>query len=571
MPAANRGFHCSMSGRAWTDLVTNSTFLSGVELRHDLTRLASWGAFPRASLPAFLHESVHHWCFLSPVGTTLSLLQLRAFRRAVAIMTEESDGSDFDVLEDVIRYETAVAWLRPLAEGMALFAEFDATPFPYSSMFSLPMQWVYLFYTRPKEEELRQHVGYSLYKLLCDLRLSEEYIRHKASLLLQPLSCQAGGYLPGYLTMKQLWARAGARAPVFAECDTFLAFFQNYIYNDYGFVNVLLDDSVSEVDTCNAISGYLQRRLFSLQSVDLRTDADAFMNYIQGLRYTERPTEACRIQTTEQDHLSGKARLDAALNELHCDGPHTSLDDVLRSVHELTIAQRDLMRVGSADVMVRRPRDSWVEAWIDEDMLIDGAACQDREIGEGPGSLDIYVSLSGRFRVICVSRGSTIVLAHFIGEVDDVIRRQVQQYVADRNSEDRYNDAERSIANAFVEQSVSAPLLTHVRSELDNTTDQYYASFALLPISDDKVVDYSKKMVSDGIAALVGRDPAVIRSLALVSLCASLGFGSRATAEQLEKRGLDFDASCRVFAEIERQHGYPLLIAGDDGTLVSMV
>lgn len=88
---------------------------------------------------------MHHWCFQSAVGSTLSLLYLRARRTALVISVQEeksTPASDSDVVEDLGRYELVVNLLRPLAEGLALFAEFDVVPQRSSKFMTIPLQWV---------------------------------------------------------------------------------------------------------------------------------------------------------------------------------------------------------------------------------------------------------------------------------------------------------------------------------------------------------------------------------------------------------------------------------------------
>src|SRR5437667_214835 len=114
-------------GRSFTDPVTNWTLISGVDLDRHLAGMMQAGRYPID----FLHELVHHWCFHTPVGLALALLQLRARRRAVLLAGEQDNHLGFDtwdVLDDTVRYETAITLMRPLAEGLALYAEFDALP-----------------------------------------------------------------------------------------------------------------------------------------------------------------------------------------------------------------------------------------------------------------------------------------------------------------------------------------------------------------------------------------------------------------------------------------------------------
>jgi hypothetical protein len=482
----------------------------------------------------------------------------------------DNEGSAFDVLEDVIRYETAVAFLRPLAEGLALFAEFDITPFPYLSIFSTPLQWVYMLFTRPSMDELRERLGFSLYKLLWDMRLSDAYIRHKANLLIQPLSCREGGYLPGYMTVKQLWCFAASRTETFAETDLFLSFLQSYIYNDYGFVSVLFDETVAEVDASNAVAEYFQRRMGNLVNLNLRAEASQFQRYVQDLKHGHRPDDTLRIATSVESHSLGKIRLDAAIKELDVDGAPQSVTDLLKGIHKTVLAQRDTMCLGSSDVSVRSPRAGWIEAWIGEDMLIDGAACEGTKEFEGAGSLDVYVSLSGWYRVACVSIGPRVVLLQFFGDVDETLRNQFEGYVVDRRQADVYNEAERALVSAFIEQQYVSPIYKHVQEYLNDGPQQFYKTYCLVHVPEADVDRYFDLMQSDGLLPLLGGDPLRIRALALASLCASLGMKGENVSEEFARRGLDFARYSAEFENVRNTHNVPLLLIGDD-TFLSAV
>jgi hypothetical protein len=150
--------HCALGDdRSWTDLITNMTQLSAVRVDQDFDALMGWGSLPPQLLPGFLHELTHHWCFLSPVGFALATLQLRARRSGVLLSSGHGDRDELSnrLFADLARYETVSTMLRPLAEGLALFAEFDAMTGPESSVISLPGQLASVFYGRDHWCQLR--------------------------------------------------------------------------------------------------------------------------------------------------------------------------------------------------------------------------------------------------------------------------------------------------------------------------------------------------------------------------------------------------------------------------------
>src|SRR5207244_11234437 len=71
-----------------------------------------------------LHEATHHWCFTSPVVFAIAGIVLRARLEAVRAV-ENNAPFPHSIIVDLVRAEAATCLLRPIAEGLALFAEFD--------------------------------------------------------------------------------------------------------------------------------------------------------------------------------------------------------------------------------------------------------------------------------------------------------------------------------------------------------------------------------------------------------------------------------------------------------------
>src|SRR5262249_3018523 len=161
----------------------------------------------------------------------------RARWRAMAALGKPEDErrhDAFEVADDVLRYRGTLAMMRPLAEGMALFAEHDLYPGEAQIISPIALYCAALFGPRALEgEELRANVG----TLIASYRLSEKHIRRKADLLLQGLSCDDGGYLPGYLTVKSLHAIAARDCEAFFDSEFFLHYLRCWFYDDWDFVD----------------------------------------------------------------------------------------------------------------------------------------------------------------------------------------------------------------------------------------------------------------------------------------------------------------------------------------------
>ena len=118
------------------ELISNAVLVSGLDISQAGNLLVP-GRFPDFLMPSLLHEAAHWDTFATPVGQSLALGFLRAWRRAYFIENHISEASvDADAYEtalDYTRFQVATEVLRPLCEGIALFTEFDLRPGSFSS------------------------------------------------------------------------------------------------------------------------------------------------------------------------------------------------------------------------------------------------------------------------------------------------------------------------------------------------------------------------------------------------------------------------------------------------------
>ena len=114
------------SGRNFTSPFTNLTWFSEIDPAAFVAGVQRAG-LPIAALPAFLHEATHHWCFNFTAGTAAALLYRRALRDAVPPDSAGgvSGPAALRLTCSMMRVEAFLAVQQPLAEGLALFAEFD--------------------------------------------------------------------------------------------------------------------------------------------------------------------------------------------------------------------------------------------------------------------------------------------------------------------------------------------------------------------------------------------------------------------------------------------------------------
>src|SRR5687767_4294217 len=118
--------HCSLDSQAWTDLISNVTSLEPRLTNDDPSPWLGWGTAGPERLGVFLHEATHHWCFLSPVGFALAGMAMRSRQKMLRYLEQPDASATRALTADIGRVNATVAFLRPMAEGLALFAEFDS-------------------------------------------------------------------------------------------------------------------------------------------------------------------------------------------------------------------------------------------------------------------------------------------------------------------------------------------------------------------------------------------------------------------------------------------------------------
>jgi len=579
--------HCSHgSDRSWTDPVTNWTLISGVKLDRDLSGMLQMGKYPMRLLSPFIHELVHHWCFHSPVGLTLAHMQLRARREALLLANDEPrEGSRldavFDLLEDVGRYESAVTLMRPLAEGIALFAEFDLLP-GSSTAASLVSQWVaHSFETPPHGNEIAGSDDY-LGTILFRHRLSQACGDRKSNLLADKFTCESGGYLPGYLLVKGLWFtlvfEKGCHR--FLDKDLYLIFLRSFFYEDLGLVATLLDDDVREMEAIQNIAIHFQGRFMAIIETTV-SDVEAFENFISAKSPASRMElhDVYGLGTNPQLMELGKNRLDKLTSGLEFSGEPESLQEKLKRQDQWTLAQRDLMCVGSFRDHVRVNGSGRVlvgkfaggdDAGFSIPVIAVGAL-DDIPPTEGEGLVEFFISPSGMYRYCAISVQRRVVAVVPLSQnIPDSLLAQIKDYQPDSEAAMQQKRVVQEIVEQFLHQEGFEAILTHYRAEVARIADEFYASRSLLRTPDEHVEPCAATMRETGIFAVLEGSADDLRSLALASVATSLSFDADFIGDILKDRGISIEGLLQACDEASSKHHLPLLKQHGD-LLVSYV
>ncbi len=357
------------SGDAWIDLPTNFTSLPGFDSPKDIQALLDHD-IPRDLSSTFMHEMTHHWCFDSPLGLALSLVKSR-ITYGITALELGIEYEELDVLDDIIRYQTTIELMRPIAEGLALFAEHDARPSGLA-IYSTPMLQMFLMRKSlflPGEEDAGPHLWTpdKLTKLhrkgLDEVRLSKAGIERKANLLCSSLDTATSPYLSGYLTIKSLWHMQMEATETIISSDMMLSYLRTYFYYDHGLIAALLDPG-HETQIADRLAKYIHARLTTLSNNNLKKDLELWDEAADSegnqhlLKMSDRgdveslveyqPTPGLR--NDEEQSQRGFEHLVAMINALdHQLEPHELLR-AIKHVAAKRLALRGLMPVAAVPV-----------------------------------------------------------------------------------------------------------------------------------------------------------------------------------------------------------------------------
>lgn len=563
--------HCSHgSDRSWTDPVTNWTLISGVKFDTDMVAMMQIGKCPRRLFSPFVHELMHHWCFHSPVGLALANIQLRARRRAILFAQgEHSEGSEvdpFDLLEDVGRYDAITTLMRPLAEGLALFAEFDLMP-GQASTISLVSRWVGLSFSSLSDTTL-DDPNLILKKVLVPHRLSTECSQRKSNLLADQFRCDRGGYLPGYLLVKNLWytlvfERGCSRL---FDKDLYMQFMRAFFYEDFGFVAVLLDDNAVEMDALNNISAYFQRRFQTLLQITNDEVAEFELHASKRSMPSNVSMDDFFNLRTDVDLADiGKRRLTLHLEKIDFEGDVDSVERVLKREDQWTLARRDLMCVGRFNVHVRINSNGRVLVWGDSGKSLSSTPTMslprldDAECGEGDGLVEYFISPSGMYRYCTVSVQDAIVaLCPLSLDFPEELKQQVKLYTPDSEAAMSKKSLYRQVIAALLEQETLKNYLDHYHREASRISNSFYQSRSLMRTPDEHVSNCAETMRRTGIFAILDDNPDMLHNLSTASLLASLSLDVAYVRKELSNRGISLDALLDSCAEAHARYNVPL-------------
>jgi hypothetical protein len=404
-----------VSSRAWIDPVTNIIRPRSVVLRRDLRGFLI-GPWPPHTVQPFIHELTHHWCFHSPVGLALALLRFRARRRSDPLASEEM-RLQFD---EMLTVDTMLELIRPISEGLALFAEYDMSPGP-SVVVTTPITWAAVAMSaRSKLLNIAESGdAQEIEGRLLDLRLAHDSLVRKMNFLSRPFTTLDNVYFEGYLLVKRLYWDLSRSVPAFEDTDLFLAYLRSYFFEDYGIFALLAGEDGNPFHRQVPIVERFGARLNDLYRPNLAEDVAIFEDFNNRPPDIERSGGIPGLGLTTNELESGLAIENALLSELQDNPNMESRTRGFLAVQRAWLSRRSLAYVASEPAKVQVLNglvSAWPDPSDDEYPLVTGIAAL-ADAANTAGNENGWISLvlqprSGIFAVV-VGIGEQVVAIHW--------------------------------------------------------------------------------------------------------------------------------------------------------------
>ncbi len=565
--------HCSLTGGA-TNPISNWTQIISTDSGILVPEIIKRGQLPPIALPTFMHEVMHHWCFHSPVGLVLAMSNMRS-RRAALAASEAADSEDVEDLKwecsyDSLRFRAANTLLRPLSEGLALFAEFDAIPGD-SEVVSTVCKSVLLWFGDPERKEASLKQGRfpaEISNIIFSVRMSETIQKRKLNLLSQSLRYDpssddlgiSGGYLLGYLLIKNIHHALIQRGCYdLLDKDLFLSFVRSYMFEDYGLAAQLMASARGEQAYAEDLGQYVRERLRSLVQDVSPDDVAAFEKH--GLSKTDLARSTAppsHFRTDPQAWTEGQRHLASMLEALQREGTPDATD-AQRALDLWTMARRHMICVASSWDHVR-VKNGRVSAGRHPDLpgvfTLNAPALPGVAEQEGEGEIQCFIVPDRNLRIMSVNLDGKAVAVMFIGKTDPEFERDFREYELDAAK----NEGHASVLDAMV-QAVIADLGVDEFHDsliegLGEGAERLYLDYALMLVPDEKLESTRRLLAKNGLYTLLGNDFQSLEAVSIASLLGTMANGEELLADVLRKHGHKAQDMLKACAKAEKATGF---------------
>jgi hypothetical protein len=469
---------------------------------------------------------------------------------------KRDQDAELQAINDVLRFEIVNKIMRPLNEGMALFAEYDAMSTYRTPIISLPMRWL-LFAFHPPPTDI---IEISLAQILRRARLNDGAMRRKAVLLLRAMNCDKGGYLAGYLMVKAMWRHAKRACDLFCDSDFFLMFMKRYFYADWAFSERVLSDYKEDESAFEAICDYFENRVTSFFTLDLAAESERYLQ-------------------SETPHMDAVERRAPDYPPLNADparyerGKHLAqkiveaLSDDEFGIGQLNLmTQRHLLWLGGSSVRFKKDSNG-ISAKLGNRILVDGIKDHLAKRTKN-GMVNVFISMEDLYAAFVITVGPFVIATKFLGDVPERRRKEFAVYIGERK---RVIDVEAETHEYFEHVLKRVENLDEFRAQMPDVVNEIYARPVMSAIEDKDLRKECYANLKDrGLLPLVNGDSDLLKMAAALSLASAMQIKVADLGHWFRDLPMSVDRALARLKDCSEKYGFPL-IWEENGFLESQI
>jgi hypothetical protein len=545
-----------MPSRAWIDPITNIIRPRGVVLRRDI-RSFLLGPWPVHTVQPFVHEFTHHWCFHSAVGLALALLRFRSLRRPPG----SNEKTNAELFDEMLTVDTLLELIRPISEGLALFAEYDMAP-GASSVITTPLQWTSIALSERSRllDLARPQAAAELTERLINLRLSPDSLRRKMCFLSRPLTAVDNAYFDGYMTVKRLYLDLSQAVPALTDPDLFLFYLRSYFFEDYGMVGILAGEDRDVFHRLVAMIERFGARLEALYRPDLGQDVAIFENFNNRPPNSDRSDGIPGLGLTVQELQDGLNVQKDRLFELEDDPEADPTTRKILDAQRGWLSRRSLVYVASESIRVQvlnGVASAWLDPPDDEFPLFTGGSAlsgvSDTE-GKESGWISLVLQPTTGYFAALLGTGTCVAAIRWMNAVEpspeavELLSNPQCSPVA----VEQEHDAVEAWIDAYYRQAPE-PLSTYIEQTRQSTQSalQRIAECFLKRWGNDSEKALRCLQTTNRLRDLFGRNQNMFETFVALGALRHFDVLSPSLAAELSRRGWDVGAALRLAMQIQ--------------------
>lgn len=501
--------------RSWTDSLANTIFFAGFDSIEYLRWSGSRGLDEDVEnhlVAPFLHEFTHHWCFNSLVGNSVAFTELRL--HSMCGRAPELRGYCARLS---LTLSALGMLLRPIAEGLALFAEFDlSSKFDDSQKVGTPLTAAEICFARARGRFYSK-------SMLGEMRHTPEVIDRKASIYLHKFEIEEG-YLSGYMFIKWLYLNIQAKLPDI-ETEAFLAYVRCFFWEDPGLVRLMhsIDEDVGSF--VHNLKSHVARRIDQLRlATDMRERMDEFWEswsrpgwFHAGHGLFVDPADEATALSVATQAINGASRF---LLDRGVDRDFVPVSEIIWLTTQLADLRRFVV-VARAPACVEITDDNvtFVLLAPDGNSIRVHLPCI-QAIAPGPQELFAVVSNFAEYLVLLVKSDTDIRVVNSIGKFDSEGAEDVIMFVAQVDRASKCIDAlRRDFEERGYPSLRSRALDSALEATSDSMLDLYLKLITMRGCCNPEVAAAEEKMLREnGIRSLFSENPLALRTIAAASM-----------------------------------------------------